>query len=233
MIFYFLFCFLIFHHHAFPSTILISYVKTYQIFILLQNSVYFLSTCKEKSSSAIAYPRENQCSRWGCFREIFAVLFIMIIFVIKEKEGITFIGPSPYALKAMGDKLESKRIALKAKVNTIPGYDGVIKVSWFNLCEFAIFILSYLMPADELKYLSKVPILMVLLDSISIHGFFMEKTFIKIWGSNGKNIKKITRLNFQNWVFLLVENRYYISNTFKMLKMEFRYAIKQRKCDPF
>ena len=53
----------------------------------------------------------------------------MIIFVIKEKEGITFIGPSPYALKAMGDKLESKRIALKAKVNTIPGYDGVIKVS--------------------------------------------------------------------------------------------------------
>ena len=27
----------------------------------------------------------------------------------------------------MGDKIESKRIGLKAKVSTIPGYDGVVK----------------------------------------------------------------------------------------------------------
>ena len=26
----------------------------------------------------------------------------------------------------MGDKIESKRIGIKAKVNTIPGYDGVV-----------------------------------------------------------------------------------------------------------
>lgn len=27
----------------------------------------------------------------------------------------------------MGDKIESKRIGLKAKVNVIPGFDGVVK----------------------------------------------------------------------------------------------------------
>jgi len=27
----------------------------------------------------------------------------------------------------MGDKLESKRTALSAKVNTIPGFDGILK----------------------------------------------------------------------------------------------------------
>ena len=27
----------------------------------------------------------------------------------------------------MGDKLESKRTAMNAKVNTIPGFDGVVK----------------------------------------------------------------------------------------------------------
>ena len=34
----------------------------------------------------------------------------------------------------MGDKLESKRIALNASVNTIPGFDGVIKVTNAKLC---------------------------------------------------------------------------------------------------
>ncbi|XP_078402183.1 propionyl-CoA carboxylase alpha chain, mitochondrial isoform X2 [Cetorhinus maximus] len=42
-------------------------------------------------------------------------------------EGITFIGPDTHAIQAMGDKIESKLIAKKAKVNTIPGYDGVVK----------------------------------------------------------------------------------------------------------
>jgi len=43
-----------------------------------------------------------------------------------EKNGIVFIGPNKHALKAMGDKIESKRIGMNAKVNTIPGYDGVV-----------------------------------------------------------------------------------------------------------
>ncbi|MGH0157901.1 UNVERIFIED_CONTAM: hypothetical protein FKN15_051633 [Acipenser sinensis] len=43
-------------------------------------------------------------------------------------EGVTFIGPDTHAIQAMGDKIESKLIAKNAKVNTIPGFDGVVKV---------------------------------------------------------------------------------------------------------
>ncbi|KAJ8349947.1 hypothetical protein SKAU_G00250770 [Synaphobranchus kaupii] len=42
-------------------------------------------------------------------------------------EGVTFIGPDTHAIQAMGDKIESKLIAKQAKVNTIPGFDGVVK----------------------------------------------------------------------------------------------------------
>uniref|UniRef100_A0AAR2JSK0 Propionyl-CoA carboxylase alpha chain, mitochondrial n=1 Tax=Pygocentrus nattereri TaxID=42514 RepID=A0AAR2JSK0_PYGNA len=42
-------------------------------------------------------------------------------------EGVTFIGPDTDAIQAMGDKIESKLIAKAAKVNTIPGFDGVVK----------------------------------------------------------------------------------------------------------
>ncbi|XP_005899320.1 propionyl-CoA carboxylase alpha chain, mitochondrial isoform X4 [Bos mutus] len=38
-----------------------------------------------------------------------------------------FIGPDTHAIQAMGDKIESKLLAKKAKVNTIPGFDGVVK----------------------------------------------------------------------------------------------------------
>uniref|UniRef100_A0A673GH10 Propionyl-CoA carboxylase alpha chain, mitochondrial n=1 Tax=Sinocyclocheilus rhinocerous TaxID=307959 RepID=A0A673GH10_9TELE len=44
-----------------------------------------------------------------------------------EAEGVTFIGPDTHAIQAMGDKIESKLIAKAAKVNTIPGFDGVVK----------------------------------------------------------------------------------------------------------
>jgi propionyl-CoA carboxylase alpha chain len=43
-----------------------------------------------------------------------------------DKAGIVFIGPPAGALKAMGDKIESKRLALKAKVNTVPGHMELI-----------------------------------------------------------------------------------------------------------
>lgn len=38
-----------------------------------------------------------------------------------EREGILFIGPSSKTIRQMGDKIESKKIASKAGVNTIPG----------------------------------------------------------------------------------------------------------------
>ena len=42
------------------------------------------------------------------------------------KAGIVFIGPNARAIAAMGDKIESKKAAAKAKVSTVPGHLGVI-----------------------------------------------------------------------------------------------------------
>ncbi|TAH40779.1 MAG: acetyl-CoA carboxylase biotin carboxylase subunit [Betaproteobacteria bacterium] len=43
-----------------------------------------------------------------------------------EQEGIKFIGPKAYSVGKMGDKIESKKLALAAGVNTIPGYNEAI-----------------------------------------------------------------------------------------------------------
>ena len=43
-----------------------------------------------------------------------------------EEEGIKFIGPKHYSVGKMGDKIESKRLAIEARVNTIPGYNEAI-----------------------------------------------------------------------------------------------------------
>ena len=43
-----------------------------------------------------------------------------------HQAGIAFIGPNIDAISAMGDKIESKKIAQNAGVNTIPGFLGAI-----------------------------------------------------------------------------------------------------------
>lgn len=43
-----------------------------------------------------------------------------------SQAGIVFIGPNPDAIAAMGDKIELKKAAAKAKVSTVPGHLGVI-----------------------------------------------------------------------------------------------------------
>jgi len=43
-----------------------------------------------------------------------------------EEEGIVFIGPKHYSVEQMGDKIASKKLALTAKVNVIPGYNDAI-----------------------------------------------------------------------------------------------------------
>ena len=43
-----------------------------------------------------------------------------------QQEGIIFIGPNPHAIRAMGDKIESKRTAKAAGVSTVPGFVGEI-----------------------------------------------------------------------------------------------------------
>ncbi|WP_119462793.1 acetyl-CoA carboxylase biotin carboxylase subunit [Rhodospirillaceae bacterium SYSU D60014] len=44
-----------------------------------------------------------------------------------ERAGVRFIGPGPRAIAAMGDKIQSKKLAQAAGVNTVPGYLGVIQ----------------------------------------------------------------------------------------------------------
>ncbi len=43
-----------------------------------------------------------------------------------ENEGISFIGPKPKAIEAMGDKITSKKIAAESGVSTVPGFMGLI-----------------------------------------------------------------------------------------------------------
>jgi propionyl-CoA carboxylase alpha chain len=44
-----------------------------------------------------------------------------------EAEGIVFIGPPASAIAAMGDKIASKKLALEAGVNVVPGFVGEIE----------------------------------------------------------------------------------------------------------
>ena len=44
-----------------------------------------------------------------------------------DAEGIIFVGPPANAIAAMGDKIESKKLAKEAGVNVVPGFVGVIE----------------------------------------------------------------------------------------------------------
>ncbi len=46
-----------------------------------------------------------------------------------EEEGIIFIGPKHYSIGAMGDKIESKKLASHAGVNCIPGVNDAIETA--------------------------------------------------------------------------------------------------------
>jgi propionyl-CoA carboxylase alpha chain len=46
-----------------------------------------------------------------------------------EEERITFIGPKHYSIAAMGDKIASKKLAIDAKVSTIPGWNAAIETA--------------------------------------------------------------------------------------------------------
>ena len=46
---------------------------------------------------------------------------------VLEAAGVAFIGPPPFAIESMGDKITSKRIAQEAGVSTIPGHAGVVR----------------------------------------------------------------------------------------------------------
>jgi propionyl-CoA carboxylase alpha chain len=44
-----------------------------------------------------------------------------------NEAGIIFVGPPAAAIRAMGDKIESKRLAAEAGVSTVPGHVGVVE----------------------------------------------------------------------------------------------------------
>jgi propionyl-CoA carboxylase alpha chain len=72
-----------------------------------------VAACKESGAEAV-HPGYGFLSE----REAFAKAL--------ENAGIVFIGPNARAIAAMGDKIESKKVAAAAKVSTVPGYLGVI-----------------------------------------------------------------------------------------------------------
>ncbi|MBF0188446.1 MAG: acetyl/propionyl/methylcrotonyl-CoA carboxylase subunit alpha [Magnetococcales bacterium] len=73
-----------------------------------------IDACKKTGADAI-HPGYGFLSENPAFRRLL------------ETKGITFIGPSAEAIEAMGDKISSKKLAIKAGVRTIPGHMGVIQ----------------------------------------------------------------------------------------------------------
>jgi propionyl-CoA carboxylase alpha chain len=73
-----------------------------------------IAACKQSGAEAV-HPGYGFLSERASFCEAL------------ESQGIVFIGPKPKAIRAMGDKIESKKFANAAKVSTVPGYLGVIE----------------------------------------------------------------------------------------------------------
>ncbi|MBB3763060.1 acetyl-CoA carboxylase biotin carboxylase subunit [Sphingomicrobium lutaoense] len=72
-----------------------------------------IAACKETGAEAV-HPGYGFLSERASFVEAL------------DKAGITFIGPPAPAIAAMGDKIESKKLAKEAGVNVVPGYLGEI-----------------------------------------------------------------------------------------------------------
>ena len=72
-----------------------------------------IDACKQTGAEAV-HPGYGFLSERTSFAEALAA------------EGIAFIGPPVNAIAAMGDKIESKKLAIKAGVNVVPGFVGEI-----------------------------------------------------------------------------------------------------------
>ncbi|GAA4036715.1 acetyl-CoA carboxylase biotin carboxylase subunit [Parerythrobacter jejuensis] len=73
-----------------------------------------IDACKQTGAEAV-HPGYGFLSERTSFAEALA------------KEGIEFIGPPVGAIAAMGDKIESKKLAMEAGVNVVPGFVGEIE----------------------------------------------------------------------------------------------------------
>src|SRR6202161_2808657 len=74
---------------------------------------HIVAACKESGAEAV-HPGYGFLSERAAFAEAL------------KKAGVVFIGPNAAAIAAMGDKIESKKAAARAKVSTVPGHLGVI-----------------------------------------------------------------------------------------------------------
>jgi len=73
-----------------------------------------IQACKDTGADAV-HPGYGFLSERESFRKAL------------DAEGIIFVGPPANAIAAMGDKIESKKLAKAAGVNVVPGYVGVIE----------------------------------------------------------------------------------------------------------
>jgi propionyl-CoA carboxylase alpha chain len=73
-----------------------------------------IQACRDTGAEAV-HPGYGFLSEREAFAEALASI------------GVAFIGPNVKAIAAMGDKIESKKLAAAAKVSTVPGYVGEIK----------------------------------------------------------------------------------------------------------
>src|ERR1700751_5267398 len=82
-----------------------------QSYLLIDRIV---DACKRTGAQAV-HPGYGFLSENKAFQEALA------------KAKIVFIGPDAKAIEAMGDKIESKKLAQKANVSTVPGFNDIIK----------------------------------------------------------------------------------------------------------
>ncbi len=82
-----------------------------QSYLLIEKIV---EACRRTGAEAV-HPGYGFLSEKRAFQEALA------------EAGVSFIGPDAHAIFAMGDKIESKKLAKQAGVSSVPGFLGVIK----------------------------------------------------------------------------------------------------------
>jgi len=101
------------HVQMADEAVLIGPPPSGQSYLLIEKIV---DACRQTGAEAV-HPGYGFLSEKREFQEALA------------KVGVTFIGPDAHAIFAMGDKIESKKLAKAAGVSSVPGFLGVIKDS--------------------------------------------------------------------------------------------------------
>ena len=65
-----------------------------------------------------------------CNEYLFGFIITVCCSVLQEENNIAFIGPNAAAITGMGDKIQSKKLAIDAGVNTIPGESDIVDCLW-------------------------------------------------------------------------------------------------------